>query len=66
MAAIAEPAARLIVSLESAECQTNALQAFARRLALQHQQNKCNATRRMELKKFCSHCNKHTIHQEIK
>jgi large subunit ribosomal protein L33 len=25
-----------------------------------------NATTRLEVKKFCKHCNKHTVHKETK
>ncbi|HAX78683.1 MAG TPA: 50S ribosomal protein L33, partial [Cyanobacteria bacterium UBA11372] len=28
--------------------------------------NRRNTTARLELKKFCTHCNKHTVHKEIK
>jgi len=28
--------------------------------------NKTNATERLELKKFCPRCNKHTLHKETK
>jgi len=30
------------------------------------QKNRRNTPIRLELKKFCSYCNKHTIHKEIK
>ena len=28
--------------------------------------NRRNTTARLELKKFCPHCNKHVVHKEIK
>jgi large subunit ribosomal protein L33 len=28
--------------------------------------NRRNTTARLELKKFCTHCNQHTIHKETK
>ncbi|MFM8006694.1 MAG: 50S ribosomal protein L33 [Dolichospermum sp.] len=28
--------------------------------------NRRNTTNRLELKKFCTHCKKHTVHKEIK
>jgi large subunit ribosomal protein L33 len=28
--------------------------------------NRRNTTARLELKKFCPHCNSHTVHKEIK
>ncbi|MBM5808009.1 MAG: 50S ribosomal protein L33, partial [Cyanobacteria bacterium M_surface_10_m2_179] len=30
------------------------------------QKNRRNTTERIELKKFCPHCNKSTVHKEIK
>ena len=41
-------------------------QAFTRRVSLHDGKNRRNTTERLEIKKFCPHCNKMTLHKEIK
>jgi large subunit ribosomal protein L33 len=41
-------------------------QAFTRRVPYTTEKNRRNTTERLEIKKFCPHCNKMTPHKEIK
>ena len=57
---------RVIITLECTECRTNSdkrSQGVSRSTSTK---NRRNTTSRLELNKFCTHCNKHTVHKEIK
>ena len=41
-------------------------QAFSWRARYTSEKNRRNTTERLEIKKFCPHCNKMTLHKEIK
>jgi large subunit ribosomal protein L33 len=55
-----------VITLECTECRTNPDKRSAGVSRYTSQKNRRNTTGRMELKKFCTHCNKHTVHKEIK
>lgn len=57
---------RLIITLECTECRTNLDKRSKGVSRYTTMKNRRNTTNRLELKKFCTHCNKHTIHKEIK
>jgi large subunit ribosomal protein L33 len=58
--------ARLIVTLECTECRTNPNKRSAGVSRYTTTKNRRNTTGRLELKKHCPYCNKHTIHRETK
>nr|YP_010228204.1 ribosomal protein L33 [Atrichum angustatum]QZJ47280.1 ribosomal protein L33 [Atrichum angustatum] len=56
---------RVTITLECINC----VQNDKKKLGVSRyitQKNRRNTPIRLELKKFCSYCNKHTIHKEIK
>lgn len=57
---------RLVITLECTECRTNPNQRTNGVSRYSTMKNRRNTTARLELKKFCPHCNTHTIHKEIK
>ena len=57
---------RIIVTLECTECRTNTNKRSPGVSRYTTTKNRRNTTGRMELKKFCTHCNTHTVHKEIK
>jgi len=58
--------ARLIITLECTECRTNVDKRSPGVNRYTTMKNRRNTTARLELKKFCPRCNKHTVHKEIK
>jgi large subunit ribosomal protein L33 len=58
--------ARIIVTLECTECRTNVNKAFSRCEPLHHYQKPPHTPGRLELRKYCPKCNRHTLHKEIK
>ena len=57
---------RVIITLECIECRLkrhNKLKGISRYITMK---NRRNTPHRFEIKKFCSYCNYHTIHKEIK
>ena len=57
---------RLIITLECTECRKNEIKRSTGISRYTTTKNRKNTPERIELKKFCSHCNKHTLHKEIK
>ncbi len=57
---------RIIVTLECTECRSNANKRSPGVSRYTSTKNRRNTTSRLELKKFCTHCNTHTVHKEIK
>jgi large subunit ribosomal protein L33 len=57
---------RIIITLECTECRTNLDKRSPGVSRYTTKKNRRNTTNRLELKKFCPHCNKHTDHKEIK
>ncbi|MBW4500699.1 MAG: 50S ribosomal protein L33 [Scytonema hyalinum WJT4-NPBG1] len=58
--------ARIIVTLECTECRTNVNKRTPGVSRYTSTKNRRNTTNRLELKKFCPHCNRHIVHKEIK
>nr|YP_009774306.1 ribosomal protein L33 [Houttuynia cordata]QIZ74947.1 ribosomal protein L33 [Houttuynia cordata]QJA28009.1 ribosomal protein L33 [Houttuynia cordata]QNH83373.1 ribosomal protein L33 [Houttuynia cordata]QQY98016.1 ribosomal protein L33 [Houttuynia cordata]UUL96485.1 ribosomal protein L33 [Houttuynia cordata] len=59
--------ARVIVLLECTSCARNGLNKKSLGISRYiTQKNRHNTPGRLELRKFCSYCHKHTIHGEIK
>ena len=58
---------RILITLECSECRSNTnskrSNGVSRYLT---QKNRRNTPNQLELKKYCSYCNKSTIHKEIK
>lgn len=57
---------RLVITLECTECRTNISKRSNGVSRYTTEKNRRNTPGRIELKKFCTHCNKHTVHKEIK
>jgi large subunit ribosomal protein L33 len=57
---------RILITLECTECRSNLNKRSPGVSRYQTQKNRRNNPERLELKKYCPHCNKPTIHKEIK
>jgi large subunit ribosomal protein L33 len=57
---------RIVITLECTECRTNPDKRSAGVSRYTSTKNRKKTTQRLELKKFCRHCNQHTVHKEIK
>ena len=57
---------RLVITLECTECRKNEMKRSAGISRYVTKKNRKNTPDRIELQKFCPHCNKHTLHKEIK
>jgi len=57
---------RIIITLECTECRTNVAQRSAGISRYTTMKNRKNTPARLEIKKFCPNCNRHTIHKELK
>ena len=57
---------RLVITLECTECRSNTDKRSPGVNRYTTTKNRRNTTQRLELKKFCTHCNGHTVHKEIK
>ncbi|MBW4464372.1 MAG: 50S ribosomal protein L33 [Pegethrix bostrychoides GSE-TBD4-15B] len=57
---------RITITLECTECRTNPDKRSAGVSRYTTSKNRRTTTNRLELSKFCTHCNKHTAHKEIK
>jgi large subunit ribosomal protein L33 len=57
---------RILVTLECTECTTNMNKRSAGVNRYSTKKNRRNNPNRLELKKFCPHCNSHTLHKETK
>ncbi|HIK38190.1 MAG: 50S ribosomal protein L33 [Geminocystis sp.] len=58
--------ARIIITLECTECRTNPNKRSNGVSRYTTTKNRRNTPNRLELRKYCPYCNKHTIHKEIK
>ncbi|MDH5682331.1 MAG: 50S ribosomal protein L33 [Spirochaetota bacterium] len=54
---------RIIITLECTECRQSGLPHVSRYSTTK---NRRNTTARLEIKKYCRHERKHTVHKEIK
>jgi large subunit ribosomal protein L33 len=57
---------RIIIHLECTQCATNTEKRSNGVSRYTTTKNRRNTTARLEIKKFCPHCNTHTIHKETK
>jgi len=57
---------RILITLECTECRSNTNKRSPGVSRYLTQKNRRNNPERLELKKYCPHCNKSTIHKEIK
>lgn len=57
---------RIQITLECTECRTNSFQQKKGVSRYLSTKNRRNTTEKLELKKYCQYCNKHTLHKETK
>ena len=57
---------RIVITLECTECRSNPAKRSPGVSRYTTEKNRRNTTERLEIKKFCPHCNKSTVHKEIK
>jgi len=57
---------RISITLECTNCNQNKNKRFPGVSRYITEKNRRNTPNRLELKKFCPHCQLHTIHKEIK
>ena len=57
---------RILITLECVECRFNTNKRSEGVSRYLTQKNRRNTPGRIALTKYCPHCNKHTIHKEIK
>jgi len=57
---------RILVTLECTECKTNPNKRSPGVSRYSTKKNRRNNPNRLELKKFCPHCNMHQLHKETK
>jgi large subunit ribosomal protein L33 len=57
---------RIIIHLECTTCRTNTSKRSEGVSRYTTTKNRRNTPARLERKKFCPHCNSHTIHKETK
>lgn len=57
---------RILVTLECDECKKNTNKRSVGVSRYSTTKNRRNDPNRLELKKFCPHCNIHTLHKETK
>nr|YP_008519583.1 ribosomal protein L33 [Nannochloropsis granulata]AGI98812.1 ribosomal protein L33 [Nannochloropsis granulata] len=57
---------RIIIHLECTTCRTNTNKRSEGVSRYTTIKNRRNTPARLEIKKFCPHCNSHTIHKETK
>jgi large subunit ribosomal protein L33 len=57
---------RVLITLECTDCRSNTEKRTPGISRYMTQKNRRNNPDRIELKKYCPNCNRHTIHKEIK
>jgi large subunit ribosomal protein L33 len=57
---------RVLITLECLDCRQNTDKRSPGISRYTSEKNRRNTPERLELKKFCRHCNRPTIHKEIK
>jgi large subunit ribosomal protein L33 len=57
---------RIIIHLECTTCRTNTNKRSEGVSRYTTRKNRRNTPARLEIKKFCPHCNSHTLHKETK
>lgn len=58
--------ARIFITLECSHCRTNNNKRSLGVSRYLTSKNRKTTLEKIELKKYCKYCNKHTIHKEIK
>jgi large subunit ribosomal protein L33 len=57
---------RIIITLECTECRANPNKRSNGISRYSTKKNRRNTPNRLEIKKFCPNCNRHTLHKELK
>ena len=57
---------RIVITLECTECRQNENKRSVGISRYLTSKNRRNTSEKLELLKYCRHCNKHTLHKEIK
>jgi large subunit ribosomal protein L33 len=57
---------RVVITLECTECRINNDKRTPGISRYTTKKNRRNTPNRLEIKKFCPNCNRHTLHKEIK
>ena len=57
---------RILITIECTQCRSNTNKRSNGVSRYMTKKNRRNTPERIELKKYCKHCNKSTIHREIK
>ncbi|AGI98937.1 ribosomal protein L33 (chloroplast) [Nannochloropsis oceanica] len=57
---------RIIIHIECTTCRTNTNKRSEGVSRYTTVKNRRNTPARLEIKKFCPHCNSHTVHKETK
>ena len=57
---------RILITLECTKCRSNFNKRSTGVSRYTTQKNRRTNPERLELKKYCSNCNQHTLHKEIK
>lgn len=57
---------RVLITLECTECRSNTMKRSSGVSRYITKKNRRNNPERLELKKYCPNCNRHTMHKEIK
>ena len=57
---------RILITIECTECRSNLNKRSAGVSRYMTKKNRRNTPERIELKKYCKHCNRATFHKEIK
>ncbi|WP_084639623.1 50S ribosomal protein L33 [Geitlerinema sp. PCC 9228] len=57
---------RVVITLECTECRTNPNKRSNGVSRYTSTKNRRKHSGRMEFRKYCPHCNKHTVHKETK
>jgi large subunit ribosomal protein L33 len=63
---MAKKKSRIFITLECLECRLEKNKTSLGVSRYLTEKNRLNTPERLELKKYCSNCNKHRIHKEIK
>ena len=57
---------RISITLECIECKKNSSKRSLGISRYLTSKNRRNTTEKLEISKYCKHCNKHTTHKELK
>jgi large subunit ribosomal protein L33 len=58
---------RIVITLECTQCRNGEIEKRSNGVSrYSTMKNRRNTPDRLEIKKFCPHCNQHTLHKEVK